>query len=71
MTISSFSWDSQLSSREAISSASRSLCSAVSFSTHFPLSNFDNGAAASAGAGPAAVEVKMDAVVAVVDAMDF
>ena len=72
MTISSLSWDSQLSSSEAISSASRSFCSAVSFSTHFPLSNFGNGAAASAGAGtPAAEDVKMEAVVPGVDALDF
>lgn len=71
VTISSFSCDSQLSSREAISSASKSFCSGVSFSTHFPLSNFANGAAASAGGGAAAVDVKMDAVMAVVDAASF
>lgn len=72
VTTSSFSWDSQLSSREAISSASRSFCSGVSVSTHFALSNFANGAADAARDGAAAVEVKMDAVVvAVIDAVDF
>ena len=71
VTISSFNWDSQVSSNDAISSASRSFCSGVSFSTHFPLSNLGNGAAASAGGGAAAADENMDAVVAVVDAVDF
>ena len=75
MTISSFNWDSHVSSRDAISSASRSFCSGVSFSTHFPLSNLGSGAAfASAAAdGPAeAADVNMDAVVVVgADAVDF
>lgn len=71
VTISSFNWDSQVSSNEVISSASKSFCSGVSFSTHFALSNLGNGAAASAGGGAAAADVKMDAVVAVVDAVDF
>ena len=71
VTISSFNWDSQVSSNEVISSASKSFCSGVSFSTHFALSNLGNGAAASAGVGAAAADVKMDAVVAVVDAVDF
>lgn len=69
VTISSFSCESQLSSREAISKANRSFCSGVSFSTHFFLSNFDNGAAASASGGATAADVKMDAVVAVVDVL--
>ena len=42
----------------------------MSFSTHFPLSNFGSGAADSAGGGAAAADVKMDAVVAVVDPVD-
>lgn len=73
VTISSFNWDSQVSSKDAISNASRSFCSDVSFSTHFPLSNLGSGAAASAGGGAAAAaDEKMDAVVvAVVDAVDF
>ena len=73
VTISSFNWDSHVSSRDAISSASRSFCSGVSFSTHFPLSNFGSGAAfASATDGAAAgADVKMDAVVVVADAVDF
>lgn len=72
VTTSSFSWDSQLSSSDAISKASRSFCSGVSFSTHFALSNFGMDAADAAGEGAAAVEVKMDAaVVAVVDALDL
>lgn len=70
MTISSFNWDSQVSSKEAISSASKSFCSGVSFSTHFALSNLGKGAAASAagGGGAAAADVKMAAVA---DAVDF
>lgn len=70
VTISSFNWDSQVSSKEAISSASKSFCSGVSFSTHFALSNLGNGAAASAagGGGAAAADVKMAAVA---DAVDF
>lgn len=75
VTISSFNWDSQVSSKEAISSASKSFCSGVSFSTHFALSNLGNGAAASAAAAgraaAAAADVKIDAVGAVVDAVDF
>ena len=72
MITSSFSWDSQLSSREAISSASRSFCSGVSFSTHFALSNLGTGAVGSAEDEAAAVEVKMDAVVvAAVDSVRF
>ena len=42
----------------------------MSFSTHFSLSNLGKGAAASAGGG-AAADVKMDAVVAGVDVVDF
>ena len=69
---SSFSWDSQLSSKEAISSASKSFCSGVSFSTHFALSNLGTGAAGSAEDEAAAVEVNMDAVVvAAVDSVRF
>ncbi len=72
MRTSSFSWDSQLSSREAISSASRSFCSGVKFSIHFALSNFGKGAADSAEDGATAAEVKIDAVVAaVVEMVDF
>ena len=74
MTISSFNCDSHVWSSEAISSARRSFCSGVSFSTHFALSNLGSGAvvfASAAAGGPAAAEVKMDAVVAVVDAVDF
>ena len=69
VTTSSFNWASQLSSSDAISNASRSFCSGVSFSTHFALSNFGNGAADSAGIGAAGVEVKMDAVVVAVVAV--
>ena len=43
----------------------------MSFSTHFSLSNLGIGAAASATGGAAAADVKMDAVVAVVDSVDF
>ena len=73
VTISSFNWDSHVSSRDAISSASRSFCSGVSFSTHLPLSNFGSGAAfASAADGAAAgADVKMDAAVVVADTVDF
>lgn len=72
VTISSFNWDNQVSSKEVISSASRSFCSDVSFSTHFALSNLGNGAVASAAGGAApAADVKMDAVVAGVDVVDF
>ena len=73
VTISSFNWDSHVSSKDAISSASRSFCSGVSFSTHFPLSNLGNGAvfASDAAAGAAAADVKMDAVVVGADAVDF
>ena len=74
VTISSFNCDSHVSSNDAISNASRSFCSGVSFSTHFPLSNLGKGAAfASAAAAdvPAAADVKIDAVVAVVEAVDF
>ena len=66
VTTSSFNWDSQLSSSEAISSASRSFCSGVSFSIHFALSNFGKGATDSAEDGATAAEVKIDAVVAAV-----
>ena len=61
LTTSSFSCASQLSSSDAISSASRSFCSAVSFSTHLALSNLGAGSATAA----AAVAVKTDAVVGV------
>ena len=73
VTISSFNCDSHVSSKDAISSASRSFCSGVSFSTHFPLSNLGSGAAfASAAAeGAAGADVKMDAVVVGADAVDF
>ena len=75
VTISSFNWDSHVSSSDAISSASRSFCSAVSFSTHLLLSNLGNGAVfasvVAAAGGPAAADVKMDAVVAGADAVDF
>ena len=74
VTISSFNCDSHVSSNDAISNASKSFCSGVSFSTHFPLSNLGSGAAfASAAAeGPAGADVKMDAVVVVgADAVDF
>ena len=50
LRISSLSCDSQLSCRVSISSASKSFCSGVSFSSHFALSNLVNGAFAGAPA---------------------
>ena len=48
--MSSFNWDSQVSSSVSISKASRSFCSGVSFSSHFALSNFANVVEVTTGA---------------------
>ena len=48
LVTSSFKWPSHDSCRCSISSARRSLCSGLRFSTHFPLSNFFAGADAEA-----------------------
>ncbi len=65
---SSFRCASQLSSSVSISRARRSLCSGVSFSTHFALSNL--GAGAVVGLAAVGFDLNIGAAV-VVDAVDF
>ena len=70
--MSSFSTASQLSSSVSISSASKSFCSGVSFSTHFALSNLGAAGAGVAASGLAeVVAVEIEVAVTVVDGALF
>lgn len=71
LTTSSFRTASQLSSNVSISSANRSFCSTVSFSTHLALSNLGAAVAIGAGSGAEEVEAKIAAVGEVVEATLF